>query len=396
MNERVRAFRARKLERPRFAPFREGAFTSRLHDERVGAWLGIAVGVAFAGCFATGLISHLIQKPPAWFNWPARPAGLYRVTQGIHVATGIAAIPLLLAKLWAVYPHLWTWPPLRTVAHAIERISLLPLVAGSLFLLMSGLLNIAGWYPWAFFFPVAHYWTAWITIGALVVHVGAKFAITKRAVLVRQEDVVPAAGREVGGLSRRSFFGVVAASVAAVTVATVGQTVRPLRRLSVLAPRDPDVGPQGIPVNKTASEAGVLASAVDPDWRLIVEGAVDRPLELTLGDLRAMPQTKAVLPIACVDGWSADGRWGGVAVRDLLARAGAAANSSVRVESLQQRGLFRASDLNPTHAADAHTLIALEVNGEPLHIEHGFPARLIGPNRPGVMQTKWVSKLTVM
>ncbi len=57
--------------------------------------------------------------------------------------------------------------------------------------------------------------------------------------------------------------------------------------------------------------------------------------------------------------------------------------------------MYRSSDLNRLHAADPLTLVALEVNGEPLHIDHGFPARLIGPNRPGVMQTKWLDKLVV-
>ena len=45
--------------------------------------------------------------------------------------------------------------------------------------------------------------------------------------------------------------------------------------------------------------------------------------------------------------------------------------------------------------ADADTLLALRLNGEPLHLDHGFPVRLIGPNRPGVMQTKWVGRLVV-
>jgi DMSO/TMAO reductase YedYZ molybdopterin-dependent catalytic subunit len=40
-------------------------------------------------------------------------------------------------------------------------------------------------------------------------------------------------------------------------------------------------------------------------------------------------------------------------------------------------------------------LLALEVEGEVLHLDHGYPARLIGPNRPGVMQTKWVTRLVV-
>ncbi|HEY8202309.1 MAG TPA: molybdopterin-binding protein, partial [Actinomycetota bacterium] len=93
------------LAPPRVGPFREGAFGSRLHSERNAAWLGVSLGVTFTVCFVTGLLSHVIQHPPSWFLWPSRPAGLYRVTQGIHVATGIASIPLLLAKLWTVYPR---------------------------------------------------------------------------------------------------------------------------------------------------------------------------------------------------------------------------------------------------------------------------------------------------
>jgi DMSO/TMAO reductase YedYZ molybdopterin-dependent catalytic subunit len=376
---------------PPIPPFREGTFTSRLHDERVAAWLGIALGVAFGICFVTGVLSHLIQQPPAWFHWPARPAGLYRVTQGLHIATGIAAIPLLLAKLWTVYPHLWTWPPVRAVAHAVERISLLPLVAGSLFLLLSGLQNIARWYTWPFFFPAAHYWASWITIGALIVHVGAKLAITRRAIARQHEPV----GAGTGSLSRRSFFTAVGAAVGAVTIATIGQTLRPLRLLSVLAPRDPAIGPQGLPVNKTSYSANVRTTALDPNWRLRIDGAVERELELSLDELRAMPQTEAVLPISCVEGWSAEGRWRGVRIRDLLRRAGAHDGAAVHVRSLQEHGRYKASDLEPSHASDPQTLLALELNGEPLHLEHGYPARLIGPNRPGVMQTKWVSRLTV-
>ncbi|HYZ93983.1 MAG TPA: molybdopterin-dependent oxidoreductase [Actinomycetota bacterium] len=375
----------------RVGPLRAGTFHSDLHQERIGAWLGLALGVAFGTCFLTGLLSHLIQQPPAWFHWPSRPAGLYRITQSLHVATGIAAIPLLLAKLWVVYPHFWTWPPLRSIAHAVERISLFPLISGSLFLLVSGLLNVANWYPWAFFFPRTHYWAAWITIGALVVHIAAKLPITRNA--LRRVREAPGPIRD--GLTRRGFLTTVGAGVAAVTVATVGQTLRPLRGVSVLGARDPQVGPQGLPVNKSAASARVLQTARDPGYRLRVEGNVQRPLSLTIDDLRSLPQTEARLPISCVEGWSANASWRGVPVRDLLELAGAPEGASVRVESLQPRGLYRASELSPGHAADRHTLLATEVNGEELHIDHGYPVRLIGPNRPGVMQTKWVSRLIV-
>ena len=156
-----------KLAPPQVGPFRDDAFRSPLHSVRVASILGIALGVTFTVCFITGFASHLIQHPPSFFTWPSRPAWLFRVSQGVHVATGIASIPLLLAKLWTVYPRFWTYPPIRTAAHAVERLALLPLVGGSLFLLFSGVASIFRWFPWEFSFPPAHYAAAWITIGAL-------------------------------------------------------------------------------------------------------------------------------------------------------------------------------------------------------------------------------------
>jgi DMSO/TMAO reductase YedYZ molybdopterin-dependent catalytic subunit len=122
---------------------------------------------------------------------------------------------------------------------------------------------------------------------------------------------------------------------------------------------------------------------------------VGRPLDLSLAEVRALPQHQATLPIACVEGWSATRLWRGVRVRDLLAMSGASSDARVRVHSLQQRFAYASSDLDPAQALDPDTLLALEVGGEPLHIDHGYPLRLIGPNRPGVQQTKWVTRLVV-
>lgn len=362
------------------------------HEARTAAWLGAALGVAFTTCFATGVYSHLLQNEPSWLDLPARPAGLYRITQTVHVITGFASIPLLLAKLWTVSPHLVRWPPVRSVAHAVERLALLPLVGGSLFLLVSGTANVARWYPWGFSFPRAHFWVAWITIGGLVTHIGAKWSTTRAA-------LAPVRGGDHGGedpRDRRAFLTGVAATSGIVAVVTAGGSVPSLGALGVLSQRRPGVGPQGIPVNRSAAGAGVEAALADlAGYRLRVEGAVTRPLVLTLSQLRSLPQRSAELPIQCVEGWSASARWTGVPVRELLALAGAADGAEVVVESLQRRGSYRSSELNRHHAADRDTLLALELNGEPLHPDHGFPVRLIGPNRPGVMQTKWVSRLVV-
>ena len=179
------------------------------------------------------------------------------------------------------------------------------------------------------------------------------------------------------------------------TLFTIGQTVRPLRKLALLAPRRPDTGTQGFPVNRTARAAHVLDTARSPDYRLTVTGNVRRELTLTLDELRALPQRSATLPIACVEGWSTSQRWTGIPVRDLLTMAGARPNATVHVISLQPARSYRTSDLNHWQAHDPDTLLALHVNGEELALDHGYPLRLIGPDRPGVMQTKWVSKLVV-
>jgi DMSO/TMAO reductase YedYZ molybdopterin-dependent catalytic subunit len=83
-------------------------------------------------------------------------------------------------------------------------------------------------------------------------------------------------------------------------------------------------------------------------------------------------------------------------VRDLLEAAGADPDADVRVESLQRGGLYRASILAPAQHRDPLTLLALRLRGEPLALDHGYPCRLIAPNRPGVLQTKWVARIEVL
>ncbi|MGP4095359.1 molybdopterin-dependent oxidoreductase [Nonomuraea sp. KM90] len=361
-----------------------GRFTSPLRSERVAARLGTWLGISFTVAFATGLFSHFTQHPPAWLLWPSRPVNLYRVTQGLHVISGIATVPLLLAKLWTVYPKLWQWPPLRSAGHAVERLFVLLLVAGALFQLVTGLFNIAYLYPWPFGFLQAHYWTAYIVYGALVIHVVNEWAKIRRHLFTRVEEP-----------GRRRFLYTVAAASGLVALVTAGEALTPLERLAVLAPRDPDVGPQGVPVNRSAAAAGVTEVLRDPAYRLVVTGAVRTELSLSYADLQRLPQHTVRLPIACVEGWSVECEWSGVRLRDLIGRAGGSPEAYLTVESLERSGYYRTSEVRPPHWNDPLTLLALTLNGRPLDPDHGYPARLIAPNRPGVMQTKWVARVRV-
>jgi DMSO/TMAO reductase YedYZ molybdopterin-dependent catalytic subunit len=376
--------------RPR--PPEQADFDSRLHHPSVAARLGAWLGICFFVAFATGVLSHIAQQPDSWL--PSRPVWGYRVTQGVHVAAGTACVPLLLAKLWTVYPRFWIRPPgqVRQLAlHAAERASIGVLVAAAIFQLATGLANVTTWYPWPFSFRSTHFAVGWVAIGALVVHIAVKLPVVRRALTPTPADDPEPAG---DALSRRGLMRTAGLASAAAVVLTAGGTVPWLRQVSVFAARSGD-GPQGVPINKSAHAAGVTASATHPAYRLdVVHG--DRTVSLSRDDLLQLRQQTSTLPIACVEGWSAEGEWTGVRLRDLLDLVDAPHGVSVEVTSLQKQGPFRVTHLPGQFADDDLTLMALALNGEPLSVDHGFPCRLIAPNRPGVLQTKWVRRLEVL
>lgn len=295
---------------------------------------------------------------------------------------------MLLAKLWTVYPKLFGRPLVRSLPHAIERASILLLSGAAFFQLATGLFNSAQNYLWGFYFPAAHYAAAWVAIGSILVHVAVKLPVIRRG-LARLDPEPPP---ERGVLSRRAFLRTTWLTTGVAVVATAGTTVPLLRDVSPLSLRS-DRGPQGLPVNRTARAAGV--ARVDDGWRLEIVTPLDTRA-LSLADLAGMPQATEELPISCVEGWSQSATWTGVRIVDLLRLAGVEPGARVRLSSLQQRGGYGSSELPGSHSADPKTLLALRLNGEPLALDHGYPCRLVAPNRPGVLQTKWVTRLEVL
>lgn len=195
--------------------------------------------------------------------------------------------------------------------------------------------------------------------------------------------------------SRRTFLATVAAATGTLGVLTVGQSLGWLRGTNLFAPRVPAEGPQQLAVNRTAAAAQVEALANDPAWVLTVVGP-SATRSFGRDQLLALPQTDSVLPITCVEGWSASARWRGVRISDLVAAVGAPADATVRVTSLEPAGVYRVTELPGEFVRHPTTLVALGLNGETLDLDHGYPARLIAPNRPGVLQTKWLSRLEVL
>ncbi|MDO0910828.1 molybdopterin-dependent oxidoreductase [Streptomyces sp. DT2A-34] len=388
-----------------------------------GPWLTSVLGVVLLGgitvLFVTGLVSYAAYNPNLapvndktpdkgilgfyLFSWPTDPHWLYRLNQGVHVTLGITLIPVLLAKLWSVVPKLFTLPPARSLAHALERISLLLLVGGALFEFVTGVLNVQLDYVFPGSFYTLHFYGAWVFFAAFVVHTVLKTPMALRNLreLREEKSELTSPAPTDPTVSRRGALWFVGGGSLLLFGTTVGQNFDgALRRTALLAPHggaEPGRGPGAFQINKTAAYAGIRAADTDEEaWRLVVEGRNGRTVRLSRADLLDLPLHSAALPIACVEGWStSDQWWRGVRLRDLAALVGHDGDPpDVLVESLQRRGAFRRAALRANQVADPRSLLALFVNGEDLTPDHGYPARIIVPAAPGVLNTKWVARMT--
>lgn len=384
-------------------------FTSTLRSTALTARLGRVLGIMIGICFLTGLLSYYQYLPWSWLPNPAWPVWGYRFTQGVHVATGTAIIPLLLIKLWSVYPNLFRWPPVRSVKHGLERASVAILISSALVQVSTGFFNTLGWYPFPWDFATVHLYLASVLVGSILLHIGLKLPDIRYGLQtkpVSDGDVLteipwnenPESHSNAGplpapvtpGISRRGVLTATGAGIGVVLITTVGQTLPPLRSLGLLATRQPQLGPQGVPVNRTAEEAQVIDAAGRPTWRLEVMGR--RPYTLNLGDLEGLARAEAEFPISCVEGWSANAEWRGLSLLQLVERAGGNAGSRVRLVSLERGGFSSSTVFGPQLPV---ALLATHINGERLSVDHGYPLRLIAPNRAGVLNTKWLTRIEV-
>lgn len=396
-----------------------------------GPWLTSIFGAVLLASLPivtiTGLLSWVAYGPEfgqsipgdvGWlhlptFDWPTRPSWLYRLNQGVHVGLGLILIPWVLAKLWSVIPKFFQLPPVTSIAQALERISLLALVGGILFEIVTGVLNIQYDYVFGFSFYTAHYWGAWVFIAGFVVHVAVKSPTMWRSLRSRsmrsvltttraQTEPEPiddtglvAADPSPVTLSRRGALALVGVGSAFVAVLTVGQTTGGfLRHAAILLPRGRSYGdgPNDFQINRTARAAAIGPRQYGDEWRLTLTGT-GTDVVLSRPQLLAMPQHTVDLPIACVEGWSTVQTWTGVRLRDLADMARVEDLTSARVDSFERFGAFRSVQFTAAQMRHPDSLLALKVNGVDLSLDHGYPARIMMPAIPGVHATKWVSSI---
>ncbi|MFI8527650.1 molybdopterin-dependent oxidoreductase [Promicromonospora sukumoe] len=227
-----------------------------------------------------------------------------------------------------------------------------------------------------------------------------------------------------GGVDRRGFLAVSGLAAGAAVLALAGSRVLSAGSTAVSAVREklrlPTARTTAPPVPAGAElkvdgitpyvtpnpdfyriDTALIVPQVNPqDWSLRVEGLVDEPFEITWDELLALPLEEHYVTLACVSntvGGDLIGNalWLGYPIRALLERAKPRAGADM-VLSTSDDGFTAGTPLEVLQDPDRDSLLAIGMNGQPLPVEHGFPARLVVPGLYGyVSATKWVTSLKV-
>jgi DMSO/TMAO reductase YedYZ molybdopterin-dependent catalytic subunit len=135
------------------------------------------------------------------------------------------------------------------------------------------------------------------------------------------------------------------------------------------------------------------------EYRLVVDGAVDRPGAFTLAQLYRMPQRTQITRHDCVEGWSVIGKWSGVPLATMLDMVGVRDGARYVVfRCLDNDGsgnlYYESLDLH--QARHPQTLLALRLNDAPLDPDHGAPVRLRVPTQLGYKSAKWIARIEIV
>ncbi|HET9081455.1 MAG TPA: molybdopterin-dependent oxidoreductase [Trebonia sp.] len=240
--------------------------------------------------------------------------------------------------------------------------------------------------------------------------------------VARTVTTAPAGPELPPGRSRRRFL-VTGAGAVAIAAASGGAGQLLLGRFSVATARAqvrlpvPAVAARPVPAGAQLPVSGLspfftpnsqfyrvdtdlVVPQVAPDsWTLRIDGMVRRPVEITFDELLRMPLTEADITLVCVSNevggpYAGNARWLGVPLAGLLRRAGVKAGAD-QVLSTGTDGMTISTPLQAV-LDGRNALIAVGMNGQPLPVAHGFPARMVVPGLYGyVSATKWVTRLTV-
>ncbi len=218
---------------------------------------------------------------------------------------------------------------------------------------------------------------------------------------VIEDETATAVGQSVG---RRRF---VALGIGAAVALALGSTLRRLFRMGTFSYDGRQYGGPKVqkitPIRPEDEFYQVSKNLVDPDvardsWRLDIAGQVENPRVYSYADIAAMPAIEQESTLLCISygvgsGLCSNAIWKGVPLPTLLGQ--------VKPKPNVTTVLFRAADgyyetFRFEKAMEPTTLVAYEMNGEPLPRRHGFPLRLIVPGLYGEKNPKWLTRIELL
>jgi DMSO/TMAO reductase YedYZ molybdopterin-dependent catalytic subunit len=152
----------------------------------------------------------------------------------------------------------------------------------------------------------------------------------------------------------------------------------------------------------TCNEWKTLAASDFKGYRLKVYGQIENPVELSLDDLRALGHKTQITLHHCIQGWSGIAEWGGLPLTELMKLVRPRANvRAVVFYSFSEGVVFSTGvaggqyydSLSIENALDPQTLLAYEMNDQPLNHLHGAPLRLRVENQLGFKMVKWIREI---
>jgi DMSO/TMAO reductase YedYZ molybdopterin-dependent catalytic subunit/thiosulfate reductase cytochrome b subunit len=134
-------------------------------------------------------------------------------------------------------------------------------------------------------------------------------------------------------------------------------------------------------------------------WKLQVTGLVEQPLLLSLAELRAMPLKRQITQHCCIQGWSAFAEWTGVPLAEILKRCRALPQARYLIfhsHQVDEQGREYYGSLDIEEAKHPQTILAYEMNGAPLLMNHGAPLRLRVETKLGFKMVKWLKTIELV
>lgn len=224
-------------------------------------------------------------------------------------------------------------------------------------------------------------------------------------------------------MNRRRWLAGVLGTLGAAALSACGQSTPPVvlqalrmaegltrRAQRLLIPRDAlapeydvsqisrDFRPNGS-VDPAAADYVALRDGGFADYRLVIDGLVDRPLSLSLAELRARPARTQITKHDCVEGWTSIGQWTGVRLETLLDEAGLKPEARYVVfhcfDALSQTedGVRYYESIDLIDARHPQTILAYDMNGETLGVPHGAPLRLRVERQLGYKHAKYIRRI---